>query len=218
MKLRLSTRRETAMTLFEVGVVVAVVLILAAVFLPRARISHSPETYCINNLKQVGLAYRIWEGDNGDKYPMGISVTNGGSMEMVATGDVVQTFLSMSNELSTPKILLCPVDATRSAALTFDSRFGPRNISYFVGVNVTNDLNPQSVLSGDSDLALAGKSPFAPGLVALATNAPIEWSNSRHTHKGNIGLADGSVQSVGNAQTRQIFIRTEMATNVLAIP
>ena len=24
---------------------------------------------CINNLKQVGLAFRIWEGDNGDKYP-----------------------------------------------------------------------------------------------------------------------------------------------------
>ena len=28
---------------------------------------------CVNNLKQDGLAFRIWEGDNGDKYPMAVS-------------------------------------------------------------------------------------------------------------------------------------------------
>ena len=100
------------MTLFEVGVVVAIVMILIVLLLPRlatpnGRIS---KINCTNNLKQVGLAYRIWEGDNGDIYPMGISVTNGGSMEMVATGNVVQTFLVMSNELSTPRILHCHRD------------------------------------------------------------------------------------------------------------
>ena len=24
---------------------------------------------CVNNLKQVGLAFRLWGGDNDDKYP-----------------------------------------------------------------------------------------------------------------------------------------------------
>ena len=27
---------------------------------------------CTNNLKQVGLATRIWGGDNGDKYAMAV--------------------------------------------------------------------------------------------------------------------------------------------------
>src|ERR1035438_9589462 len=108
MKFRLSHRPDAAMSLFEVGVVVAVVLIVWALLVPMLmnaqRRAHA--TSCVNNLKQVGLAYRIWEGDNGDIYPMGISVTNGGSMEMVQTGNVLQTFQVMSNELSTPRILL----------------------------------------------------------------------------------------------------------------
>jgi len=49
--------------------------------------------YCVNNLKQLGLAMRIWEGDNGNKY----------STSLVA----------MSNELSTVKVLLCPSDKAR---------------------------------------------------------------------------------------------------------
>ena len=96
MKPRLSTKREAAMTLFEVGVVVALLMIVVVLLLPQLARPH--RTYsginCINNLKQVGLAYRIWEGDNGDIYPMGISVTNGGAMELVQTGNVVSVFRS----------------------------------------------------------------------------------------------------------------------------
>src|SRR5882757_6006822 len=118
---RFSKIRNSGMTLFEVGIVIAMVMILVVVLLPRFLRSrvHSTRIACVNNLKQIGLAYRIWEGDNGDIYPMGISVTNGGSMEMVATGNVVQTFLVMSNELSTPKLLACPQDTSRMWAASF---------------------------------------------------------------------------------------------------
>jgi hypothetical protein len=96
MKPRLSTKREAAMTLFEVGVVVAVLMIVVVLLLPQLARPH--RTYsginCINNLKQVGLAYRVWEGDNSDIYLMGISVTNGGAMELVQTGNVVSVFRS----------------------------------------------------------------------------------------------------------------------------
>jgi len=73
MKPRLSTKRNAAMTLFEVGVIVAVVMILIVIFLPFSRDSRSriAKINCVNNLKQLGLAYKIWEGDNGDILPMG---------------------------------------------------------------------------------------------------------------------------------------------------
>ncbi|MGH7994135.1 MAG: hypothetical protein ACREDQ_11500, partial [Limisphaerales bacterium] len=102
MKPRWANQRNQAMTSFEVGVIIAVLLILVALLLPilsrdRRRVSR---INCVNNLHQINLAYKIWEGDHSDNFPMGVSVTNGGSMELVVTGNVVETFVLMSNELS----------------------------------------------------------------------------------------------------------------------
>lgn len=64
---------------------------------------------CVNHLKQVGLAARIWAGDNEDRYPKDI--------------------VTMSNELSTPRILICPADGERRPATDFAS-FTAANVSY----------------------------------------------------------------------------------------
>jgi hypothetical protein len=64
---------------------------------------------CINNIKQIGLAARIWSNDNKDIFP--------------------NDFLSMSNELSTPKILICPGDTARKAASSWQE-FSENNVSY----------------------------------------------------------------------------------------
>ena len=218
MKPRLSKNRSAGLSLFEVGVVIAIVMILVVLILPRLAGSNhnSGRINCVNNLKQVGLAYRIWEGDNGDIYPMGVSVTNGGSMEMVATGNVVQTFQVMSNELSTPKILICPNDTSRIVAAAFGG-LANSNISYFVGVDVTNDANPQLIISGDSNFEIGGV-PVKPGLRSFWTNDPVAWTATRHVNSGNIGLADGSVQQMNSASLRNNLQLTGLATNRFAIP
>ena len=221
MKPRLSTKRNVAMTLFEVGVVIAIVIILVVVLLPMLANSHRKVSKlgCANNLKQIGLAYRIWEGDNGDIYPMGISVTNGGSMELVQTGNVVATFEVMSNELSTPRILVCPMDTARIETYSF-SGLSNSNISYFVGVDVTNDLNPQMILSGDCNFEIGGV-PVKPGLRSFWTNDPVVWTTNRHgSIIGNIGLADGSVQSATVVKWKYVlnFQFTGLSTNRFAIP
>ena len=64
---------------------------------------------CINSLKQIGLAARLWAQDNNEIFPL--------------------DFLSMSNELSSPKVLICAGDTNRPAALNW-SEFGPGNVSY----------------------------------------------------------------------------------------
>ena len=224
MKPRCTNQRNAAMTLFEVGVVTAVLLVLAVVLLLALSKSRrkSSRIFCVNNLKQIGLACRIWESDNGDIYPMGIPVTNGGSMEMVQLGDVASTFRTMSNELSTPKILICngdgnnPGDRIHKLAADFDT-LSNLNISYFVSVDVTNEANSLLILSGDSHLQIRGKTAKS-GLLSIWTNDPVAWDSIRHDGCGNLGFADGSVQSLTASMAMDRFIQTGVATNRLAIP
>lgn len=226
MKPQLGRRAEAGLTLLEVAVIVAILVVLAALLLSGTGDSYkkNAKINCINNLKQIGLACRIWESDSADTFPMGISVTNGGSLEMVATGDVVQTFQVMSNQLSSAKILVCPKDkagaSTAGNSLNWHQPFtmlSRSNISYFVGIDVTNEANPQFILSGDSDLEIAAK-PAKCGLLSLWTNDPVTWSGGRHGHGGNLLLADGSVQGPTDIGLRIYLVNSGVSTNRLAIP
>ena len=77
-----SNQRSHALTLVDVLVVILLLIIVAALLLPAfAKAKRHRGISCVNNLKQIGLSYRLWEGDNGDKYPMSVSVTNGGTMD-----------------------------------------------------------------------------------------------------------------------------------------
>jgi hypothetical protein len=98
------------------------------------------------------LAFRTWAIDNGGQFPFNVSTNAGGTMELCATGaDSFDTnaalhFLVMSNELSTPILLVCPEDWSRKRAATFSS-LQASNVSYRVrsGTNL-NESNPTGVL------------------------------------------------------------------------
>lgn len=176
-----TSQKCAAMTLFEVLVIIAILAILFAILLP-AIIPASGRRQginCVNNLKEISLGYRIWEGDNGNLYPMNVSVTNGGAMESAATGDVAAVFQVMSNELSTPEILVCPLDTTHALATNFAVGFSAKNISYFAGLDATNDLNPQMLLVGDNNFSVDGV-PAKAGLLKVSTNSIVAWLPGRH--------------------------------------
>jgi hypothetical protein len=219
MKPRISTQKSRALTLPELLVVVAMLIILVYVFLSvfaqNGNIRNN--NYCVSNLKQVSLSFRIWAGDHDNKYPMAVPAINGGAMESVATGDLVNCFIVMSNELSTPKILVCPEDRGRTAATNFGDDFNASHISYFIGADVTNGDFPQRVLIGDDNFLING-SLVKSGLVQYPTNTSIAWGPDRHKFVGNIGNADGSVNELSSAQLQDSFLQTDVATNRLAIP
>jgi hypothetical protein len=121
----------------------------------------------------------------------------------------------MSNELSTPKILHCPNDLAHFETNSFDGLSGS-NISYFVNADVTNETNPQMILSGDDNFEIGGV-PIKSGLSEISSNAPISWTAARHHFVGNIGMADGSVQQVSQTGLRRA-LQLSGVTNRLAIP
>ncbi len=218
MKPRFSNPRYHALTLIEVLVIIAVLAVLWALLMPALdnRPRRIPRLVCVNNLNQIGIAYRLWEGDNNGKYPMAVSVTNGGATELVASGNIAACFQAMSNELYRPQILLCPADTHRVLATNF-STLNNSNISYFVGLDVTNHTNPQMFLSGDDNFAIGGV-PVKAGVLQLLTNTPVAWTKDRHSDGGNIGLADGSVQQLNANGLQQALQQTGVATNRLVIP
>src|SRR5438270_10599244 len=49
-------------------------------------------TKCINNLKNVGLAVRIFATDNAEQFPWEVPVAEGGARELHAEGEPFHTF------------------------------------------------------------------------------------------------------------------------------
>ncbi len=172
-----TVKSPKAFTLIELLVVIAIIAILAALLLPALAKAKKAarRASCINNLKEVGLAFKVWEGDHGDKYPTAVSTARWGAMESVCTQlggnapvgyGVTNVFCVMSNELVNPKILACPSDISRTAVPTPGNNtlngpimsgatnwagFGNDNLSYFVEGNAS-DKFPQMVLVGDRNI------------------------------------------------------------------
>ena len=194
------------MTLVEVLVVVVVIAVLVSMIVPalmppQRRVA---KIYCTNNLKQIALAFKIWEGDNNDKYPTQLSSTAGGAMELVATGNVAVVFKVMSNELSTTKVLICSQDTSHKLATNFTADFGNANVSYFVGLDAAENY-PDSILTGDDNFEIK-KVAVKSGVLELSKNAPLAWTGERHRFTGNIGLAFGSVQATTDSYLTNTII------------
>jgi hypothetical protein len=103
--------RSTTTRLRYVIIVVAVLAGGAACFLiPRNRANQRAELIgCGNYMVAIGFAGRMWANDNGNRFPPDL--------------------LSMSNEVISPNILICPGDHSRKPSASWAS-FTPEQSSF----------------------------------------------------------------------------------------
>jgi prepilin-type N-terminal cleavage/methylation domain-containing protein len=222
-------RKIGAFTLIELLVVIAIIAILASMLLPAlARAKQKAQRIsCVNNLKEIGTAYRIWANDNGDRFPAQQTASQGGWQDTIcdaasstAAQDMFVNYTLMQNEMGqSAKIVVCPSD-DRSANTNFYASagdypptsygltaqqtigtFNNTNISYWVGPGA-NDTYPQGLLGGDRNLGMQGGNANTPG---TSQDPNYGFSPATGTKTGNdvILSTNGVEQSQSSTPTGQ---------------
>lgn len=196
---RSNHRLQRAFTLLELLVVIAIIGILAALLLPAIQktLVKAKQTWCGNNLKQIGIGFHSFAHDHGSLFPQQVSTQNGGVRELglaatTTVGEIwlrPEVFRSLSNELGNVRVAFCP--ATKLSASNFTA-LRPALVTYFLNLRSRYD-QPESVLVGDNNL-----DPKLSGRTNGGAMLELRWPPERHDSRGNVLFADGHAEGRHN--------------------
>jgi len=186
-----------AFTKVEVAVCLGVLALIGALWGPR--IAHwgrnLTQVSCVGQLQNIGLGMRTWATDHNGKFPMQVSTNEGGVRELTGEAALIRSFAAISNEISTPLILICRDDRQHRAARTFTELNARKHLSYFINFEVS-ESEPNALLAGDNNLE--STETATNGVLRLKATSRFWWTPERHGKRSFIAGGDGSVRSLPN--------------------
>lgn len=205
------------LTIVEVLVVAAILIILAALFLPslsRSRPARGPS--CMNNLRQIDIGLLLFASDHQERFPIEVSIPNYDFPEVTNIGPASLYFQELQPYHLNPSLFICPFETDRKAAPGYPT-LNNSNISYFLNADAATNYASASLLSGDRLLQSNGTA-VQPGVFVLTPQINVSWNPSNHAGGGSMGFADGHVEFVKAAKLTSVLQKLPVTTNRLCVP
>src|SRR5438309_8475157 len=207
------TRMEILFCLFG-----ATLVTIPAVSLLASNKSESQRAVCFNNLRQIGQAFQSWASEHNDNYYVFRTAYPEGTKNypiLALMNSAWFHFASLSNQLGSPKLLVCPAD-TGAARAASNWGFGPDGfvnaglranaLSYSLHLEAF-PMAPKTILSGDRNIRATSfpvsSSSAATRCAGLEPNdSNVRWTNQVHGVSCHLLLRDGSVAFTRSADLR----------------
>lgn len=197
--------RRKAFTRLELVAVFATLGMLGLLVLPLLGNTsmRSHQTSCLNNLRQIGIAFQAWGNDHNDRRPWQVPMEEGGTRSHPFRNNAFLHYTLLSNHIS-PELLIDPAetDLGKRTATTWNLVPGGflslknNALSYMFCPDI---FGATDILSSDRTVQFAGSGACSGGgglvVQRLATSVNFRgWTNGPHGIAGNVLLNDGHVE------------------------
>lgn len=177
--------KRRGFTLMELLVVIAIIGVLAALLLPTLATARerARRTTCVNNLRQISMAYEMYAADFYEKFPVSKYAVGGTG---TAGAKTITPFY-----VNTPGAFWCPSSASRNNALPDAVNSGncENSYSFVFGLTASNKAaNPVPMIS-DSHVYHGGTTGFGNhkyGVNVLFIDGSVQWINMEDIRFANI--------------------------------